>query len=169
MIIVLISIIIAGVMVHKLLDHTSGEKVFFICIFGALFTFILTLITFVPTREWYDKTSTVNIVASKSDHRIEGEFSHGIFYSRMKVEDKDYYFVMEDHGGSYTIGRCLVENTVIKETDGHPRMKRSYTYVTSSLPQWVRFKEPHGTLVKERDTIFVPRGTVVNNIGYEIF
>lgn len=169
MVILLLSILIVALIVSRNEHFDKSDKICLTALFGAVLYFAISLITFIPSRTWYERSSSVNIIATKTDQRIEGEFSHGIFYSRMRVEDKDYYFVMTNRNGSYKSERCLVENTIIKEIDGTPYLKRTKKYVTSSWPMWLRFKEVNGTLVGEKDTIFVPRGTMSNINTFDVF
>ena len=62
---------------------------------------VFHLLTIPLTIEFENKIFEKEIVATKADVRIEGHIGGGLFYTRGKIEDKDYYFVLTKNNGIY--------------------------------------------------------------------
>ena len=108
------------------------------------------------------------ITASKAESRINGELHGNFFYIKGKIEEKDYYFVLVKSGDVYHQENLPVESTVIVETSGQPRIVRNERYVVAAWPNKIRFHEKP-KYVDEKDTIYVPVGTMSDCVKYEIF
>ena len=146
----------------------SGASAIIIIIFGILTSMIFHLLTIPLTFEVENRIFEKEIVASKPDVRIEGYIGGGLFYTRGKIEDKDYYFVLTKNNGVYKQEKVLVENTVIVETAGKPKLVMDKEYRGSSWSNWIRIHDGK-RYYDERDTIYVPIGTVENNAKFEVF
>lgn len=146
----------------------SGASVTIVIIFGILTSMVFHLLTIPLTFEFENKIFEKEIVASKTDARIEGYIGGGLFYTRGKIEDKDYYFVLTKNNGIYKQEKVLVENTVIVETAGKPKLVMDKKYRGSSWSNWIRIHDGK-RYYDERDTIYVPIGTVENNAKFEVF
>lgn len=146
----------------------EGVDVTIIIIFGTLVTMVFHLLTIPLTVKFENKIFEKEIVATKTDARIEGHIGGGIFYTRGKIEDKDYYFVLTKNNGVYKQEKVLVENTVIVETSGKPKVVMDKKYRGSSWSNWIRIHDGK-RYYDERDTIYVPIGTVENNAKFEVF
>ena len=146
----------------------EGVDVTIIIIFGTLVSMVFHLLTIPLTIEFENKIFEKEIVATKTDARIEGYMGGGLFYTKGKIEDKDYYFVLTKNNGVYKQEKVLVENTVIVETSGKPRVVMDKEYRGSSWSNWIRIHDGK-RYYDERDTIYVPIGTVENNARFEVF
>lgn len=146
----------------------EGVDVTIIIIFGTLVSMVFHLLTIPLTVEFENKIFEKEIVATKTDARIEGYMGGGLFYTRGKIEDKDYYFVLTKNNGIYKQEKVLVENTVIVETSGKPKIVMDKEYRGSSWSNWIRIHDGK-RYYDERDTIYVPIGTVENNAKFEVF
>lgn len=146
-----------------------GADACIIIIFGILVSMVFHLLTIPLTIEFENKIFEKEIVATKTDARIEGHIGGGIFYTRGKIEDKDYYFVLTKNNGVYKQEKVLVENTVIVETAGKPKVVMDKEYCGSTAwSNWIRIHDGK-RYYDERDTIYVPIGTVENNAKFEVF
>lgn len=145
-----------------------GADACIIIIFGTLVTMVFHLLTIPLTVKFENKIFEKEIVATKTDARIEGHIGGGLFYTRGKIEDKDYYFVLTKNNGIYKQEKVLVENTVIVETSGKPKVIMDKKYRGSSWSNWIRIHDGK-RYYDERDTIYVPIGTVENNAKFEVF
>ena len=150
-------------------DSFSGTDFGIVIIFGILISMVFHLLTIPLTIEFENRIFEKEIVATKPDVRIEGYIGGGLFYTRGKIEDKDYYFVLTKNNGIYKQEKVLVENTVIVETTGKPKvvMDKEYCGVTA-WSNWIRIHDGK-RYYDERDTIYVPIGTVENNAKFEVF
>ena len=147
-----------------------GADACVIIIFGILVSMIFHLLTIPLTFEVENRIFEKEIVASKPDVRIEGYVGGGIFYTRGKIEDKEYYFVLTKNNGIYKQEKVLVENTVIVETTGKPRVVMDKEYCGSTaLSNWIIIHDNGKKYYDEKDTIYVPVGTIENNAKFEIF
>ena len=146
----------------------EGVDVTIIIIFGTLVSMVFHLLTIPLTVKFENKIFEKEIVATKTDARIEGHIGGGLFYTRGKIEDKDYYFVLTKNNGVYKQEKVLVENTVIVETAGKPKVVMNKEYRGSSWSNWIRIHDGK-RYYDERDTIYVPIGTVENNARFEVF
>lgn len=146
----------------------EGVDVTIIIIFGIFVSMVFHLLTIPLTIEFENKIFEKEIVATKADTRIEGHIGGGLFYTRGKIEDKDYYFVLTKNNGVYKQEKVLVENTVIVETSGKPKVVMDKEYRGSSWSNWIRIHDGK-RYYDERDTIYVPIGTVENNAKFEVF
>ena len=147
----------------------EGVDVTIIIIFGILVSIVFHLLTIPLTIEFENKISEKEIVATKADARIEGSVRGGLFYTRGKIEDKDYYFVLTKNNGIYKQEKVLVENTVIVETTGKPKLVMDKEYCGGTAwSNWIRIHDGK-RYYDERDTIYVPIGTVENNARFEVF
>ena len=146
----------------------SGASATIIIIFGILTSTVFHLLTIPLTIEFENKIFEKEIVATKTDARIEGHIGGGLFYTRGKIEDKDYYFVLTKNNGVYKQEKVLVENTVIVETAGKPKLVMDKEYRGSSWSNWIRIHDGK-RYYDERATIYVPIGTVENNAKFEVF
>lgn len=146
----------------------SGASVTIVIIFGILISMVFHLLTIPLTIEFENKIFEKEIVATKPDVRIEGYVGGGLFYTRGKIEDKDYYFVLTKNNGVYKQEKVPVENTVIVETSGKPKLVMDKEYRGSSWSNWIRIHDGK-RYYDERDTIYVPVGTVENNAKFEVF
>ena len=137
--------------------------------FGTLVALVLHLFTFPFAIEHRYKTFEHEIVASKSDSRIDGSVSGGLFYVKGKVDEVDYYFVLTKTNEIYRQEKVPVESTVIIETSGNPRVVMEKHYSGGSAwPNWIRFHdEPE--YHNEKDTIYVPVGTVSGQMNFNVF
>ena len=145
-----------------------GADACVIIIIGILTSMVFHLLTIPLTFEFENRIFEKEIVATKPDVRIEGYMGGGLFYTRGKIEDKDYYFVLTKNNGVYKQEKVLVENTVIVETAGKPKVVMDKEYCGSSWSNWIRIHDGK-RYYDERDTIYVPIGTVENNAKFEIF
>ena len=145
-----------------------GADACIIIIFGTLVSMVFHLLTIPLTFEFENRIFEKEIVATKPDVRIEGYIGGGLFYTRGKIEDKDYYFVLTKNNGVYKQEKVLVENTVIVETAGKPKLVMDKEYRGSSWSNWIRIHDGK-RYYDERDTIYVPIGTVENNAKFEVF
>ena len=146
----------------------EGVDVTIIIIFGTLVSMVFHLLTIPLTVKFENKIFEKEIVATKTDARIEGHIGGGLFYTKGKIEDKDYYFVLTKNNGVYKQEKVLVENTVIVETAGKPKLVMDKEYRGSSWSNWIRIHDGK-RYYDERDTIYVPIGTVENNAKFEVF
>lgn len=145
-----------------------GADACIIIIFGILVSMVFHFLTIPLSIEFENKIFEKEIVATKTDARIEGYIGGGLFYTRGKIEDKDYYFVLTKNNGVYKQEKVLVENTVIVETSGKPKVVMDKEYRGSSWSNWIRIHDGK-RYYDERDTIYVPIGTVENNAKFEVF
>ena len=137
--------------------------------FGALVALALHLFTFPFAIEHKYKTFEKEIVASKTDSRIDGSVSGGLFYVKGKIDEVDYYFVLTKTNDIYKQEKTPVESTVIIETTGKPKVVMNKHYSGGSAwPNWIRFHdEPEYR--NEKDTIYVPVGTVSEAMNFDVF
>ena len=150
-------------------DYFRWEIIFLITfVFGMLTSIIIHVLTIPFTTEHEYKKIEKEIVATKSDTRIEGSVKGALFFVRGKVDEVDYYFVLTKNGEIYKQEKVPVESTVIVETTGKPRVVKNKHYCGTSVSNWIRF---HGNpeYCGEKDTIYVPVGTIENNAKFEIF
>ena len=146
-----------------------GADACIIIIFGILVSMVFHLLTIPLSIEFENKIFEKEIVATKPDVRIEGYIGGGLFYTRGKIEDKDYYFVLTKNNGVYKQEKVLVENTVIVETTGKPKLVMDKVYRGGTAwSNWIRIHDGK-RYYDERDTIYVPIGTVENNAKFEVF
>ena len=145
-----------------------GADACIIIIFGILVSMVFHLLTIPLAVKFENKIFEKEIVATKPDVRIEGYMGGGLFYTKGKIEDKDYYFVLTKNNGVYKQEKVLVENTVIVETSGKPKVVMDKEYCGSSWSNWIRIHDGK-RYYDERDTIYVPIGTVENNAKFEVF
>ena len=147
-----------------------GIDVYIVIIFGFLVSMVFHLLTIPLTIEFENKIFEKEIVATKPDVRIEGYIGGGLFYTRGKIEDKDYYFVLTKNNGVYKQEKVLVENTVIVETVGKPKIVMDKVYCGGTAwSNWIRIHDTGKKYYDENDTIYVPVGTIENNAKFEIF
>ncbi len=138
-------------------------------VFGIFVALAVHLLTFPFAIEHRYKTFEKDIVASKSDSRIDGSVSGGLFYVKGKIDEVDYYFVLTKTNDIYRQEKVPVESTVIIETTGKPKVVMNKHYSGGSAwPNWIRFHD-EPDYRNEKDTIYVPVGTVENNIRFEVF
>ena len=150
-------------------DSFSGTDFGIVIIFGIVTSMVLHLLTIPLTFEFENRIFEKEIVATKPDVRIEGYIGGGLFYTRGKIEDKDYYFVLTKNNGIYKQEKVLVENTVIVETAGKPKVVMDKEYCGGTAwSNWIRIHDAK-RYYDERDTIYVPIGTVENNAKFEVF
>ena len=150
-------------------DSFSGTDFGIVIIFGILISMVFHLLTIPLTFEFENRIFEKEIVATKPDVRIEGYIGGGLFYTRGKIEDKDYYFVLTKNNGVYKQEKVLVENTVIVETAGKPKVVMDKEYCGGTAwSNWIRIHDGK-RYYDERDTIYVPIGTVENNAKFEVF
>ena len=162
---------IVDLITRKIHDDAKfiGVDAVIIIIFGILTSMILHLLTIPLTFEFENRIFEKEIVATKPDVRIEGYIGGGLFYTRGKIEDKDYYFVLTKNNGIYKQEKVLVENTVIVETAGKPKVVMDKEYCGGTAwSNWIRIHDGK-RYYDERDTIYVPIGTVENNAKFEVF
>ena len=146
-----------------------GADACIVIIFGILTSMVFHLLTIPLTFEFENRIFEKEIVATKPDVRIEGYIGGGLFYTRGKIEDKDYYFVLTKNNGVYKQEKVLVENTVIVETAGKPKLVMDKEYCGGTAwSNWIRIHDGK-RYYDERDTIYVPIGTVENNAKFEVF
>lgn len=146
-----------------------GADAAIVIIFGILISMVFHLLTIPLTFEFENRIFEKEIVATKPDVRIEGYIGGGLFYTRGKIEDKDYYFVLTKNNGIYKQEKVLVENTVIVETAGKPKVVMDKEYCGGTAwSNWIRIHDGK-RYYDERDTIYVPIGTVENNAKFEVF
>lgn len=108
------------------------------------------------------------IVATKADSRIEGDIRGGFFFVRTRIDEKDYYIVLTKACDIYRQARVPVENTVIVETVDAPRVVRNIHYADTKWSNLIRFHEAM-QYVDEKDTIYVPIGTVSDGMNFDVF
>ena len=162
---------IVDLITRKIHDDAKfiGVDAVIIIIFGILTSMILHLLTIPLTFEFENRIFEKEIVATKPDVRVEGYIGGGLFYTRGKIEDKDYYFVLTKNNGIYKQEKVLVENTVIVETAGKPKVVMDKEYCGGTAwSNWIRIHDGK-RYYDERDTIYVPIGTVENNAKFEVF
>ena len=147
----------------------NGVDAYIVIIFGTLVSMVFHLLTIPLTIEFENKIFEKEIVATKPDVRTEGYIGGGLFYTKGKIEDKDYYFVLTKNNGVYKQEKVPVENTVIVETSGKPKLVMDKEYRGSTAwSNWIRFHDGK-RYYDERDTIYVPIGTVENNAKFKVF
>lgn len=162
---------IVDLITRKIHDDAKfiGVDAVIIIIFGILTSMVLHLLTIPLTFEFENRIFEKEIVATKPDVRIEGYIGGGLFYTRGKIEDKDYYFVLTKNNGIYKQEKVLVENTVIVETTGKPKVVMDKEYCGGTAwSNWIRIHDGK-RYYDEMDTIYVPIGTVENNAKFEVF
>ena len=138
--------------------------------FGVFVALAVHLFTWPLAIKHEYKTFKYEIVASKTNSRIDGSFGSGIFYTKGKVDEVDYYFVLTKKNDIYRQEKVPVESTVIIETTGTPKVVMNKHYSgAGGWPQWIRFHETYPDYINEKDTIFVPVGTVENSVRFEVF
>lgn len=150
-------------------DYFKWESIFLITfVFGTFASIILHVLTIPLSVEHKYKKIEKEIVSTKSDTRIDGSIKGGLFYIRGKVDEVDYYFVLSKNNEIYKQEKVPVESTVIVETTEKPRVVINKHYCGTSVSNWIRF---HGNpeYCGEKDTIYVPVGTIENNAKFEIF
>ena len=161
--------IIDLISIKKHNDSFGGTDFVIVIIFGIVTSMVFHLLTIPLTFEFENRIFEKEIVATKPDVRIEGYVGGGIFYTRGKIEDKDYYFVLTKNNGIYKQEKVLVENTVIVETAGKPKLVMDKVYRGGTAwSNWIRIHDGK-RYYDERDTIYVPIGTVENNAKFEVF
>ena len=161
--------IIDLISIKKNNDSFRGNDAGIVIIFGILTSMIFHFLTIPLTIEFENKIFEKEIVATKSDTRIEGYVGGGIFYTKGKIEDKDYYFVITKNNEIYKQEKVPVESTVIVETTGKPKVVKNKRYCgDSACSNWIRFHD-EPKYYDEKDTIYVPVGTIENNVKFEIF
>ena len=161
--------IIDLISIKKHNDSFSGTDFGIVIIFGIVTSMVLHLLTIPLSIEFENKIFEKEIVATKPDVRVEGYIGGGLFYTRGKIEDKDYYFVLTKNNGIYKQEKVLVENTVIVETTGKPKVVMDKEYCGGTAwSNWIRIHDEK-RYYDERDTIYVPIGTVENNAKFEVF
>ena len=164
-----IAFIVDLISIKKHNDSFKGTDFGIVIIFGILTSMVLHLLTIPLSIEFENKIFEKEIVATKPDVRIEGYIGGGLFYTRGKIEDKDYYFVLTKNNGIYKQEKVLVENTVIVETAGKPKVVMDKEYCGGTAwSNWIRIHDGK-RYYDERDTIYVPIGTVENNAKFEVF
>jgi hypothetical protein len=143
-------------------DFGWGDVIWFTIVFGFFVSLFLHILTYPFVIEHKYKIYEKEIVASKSDSRIDGYTGGGLFYVKDKIDEVDYYFVITKTNGIYKQEKVPVENTVIVETTGKPKVVvNKHYYGASAWSNQIRFhKDPE--LRSEKDTIYVPVGTVEN-------
>lgn len=143
----------------------------FVVIF--LSTTILSLpVNMIPNvflSEKKEVTYIDKIVATKAGTRLNGELHGSMFYVRGTIDEVDYYFYLVKRNGVYKQGKVEVNNTVIKETNGTPHVKRVKKYTIYNINQKIVFRLLHDSLDEERDTLFVPVGTIEKVSDYNVF
>ena len=161
--------IIDLISIKKHNDSFRGTDFAIVIIFGILTSMVFHLLTIPLTFEFENRIFEKEIVATKPDVRVEGYIGGGLFYTRGKIEDKDYYFVLTKNNGIYKQEKVLVENTVIVETAGKPKVVMDKEYCGGTAwSNWIRIHDGK-RYYDERDTIYVPIGTVENNSKFEVF
>jgi hypothetical protein len=150
-------------------DFGWGDVIYITVIFGFFVSLFLHILSYPFVIEHKYKIYEKEIVASKSDSRIDGYTGGGLFYVKGKIDEVDYYFVITKTNEIYKQEKVPVENTVIVETTGKPKVVVNKHYCgASAWPDWIRFhKDPECR--SEKDTIYVPVGTVENNKKFEVF
>ena len=150
-------------------EDFKWESIFLITfVFGIFASIILHVLTISLSVEHEYKKIEKEIVATKSDTRIDGSIRGGLFFVRGKVDEVDYYFVLTKNGEIYKQEKVPVESTVIVETTGKPKVVKNKHYCGTSVSNWIVFHE-EPKYYDEKDTIYVPVGTIENNAKFEIF
>lgn len=174
MLISILSIIIVFILALNAKKHDSedfgwDDVIYITVIFGFFAALLLHCLTYPFVIEHKYKTFEKEIVASKSDSRIDGYTGGGLFYVKGKIDEVDYYFIITKINETYKQEKVPVENTVIVETTGKPKVVINKHYCgASAWSNWIRFhKDPEYR--SEKDTIYVPVGTVENNKKFEVF
>ena len=173
MLITTISIIISavvGFILYKrdLFDDCRGSAIIIILVFGSLIAVVAHLVTY-PFCIDHQYTSTKKeIVAMKTDARVEGDVRGGLFYIKGTIDEKDYYIVLTKTDHVYKQDKVPVENTVIIETADTPNVIKTKHYTGSAWPNKIRFHE-QPEYVDEKDTIYVPFGTVSEERNFDVF
>ena len=150
-------------------DYFKWESIFLITfVFGTVASIILHVMTIPLSIEHKYKKIEKEIVATKSDTRIDGSIRGSLFYVRGKVDEVDYYFVLSKNNEIYKQEKVPVESTVIVETTEKPRVVMNKHYCGTSVSNWIRFHD-EPKYYDEKYTIYVPVGTIENNAKFEIF
>lgn len=150
-------------------DYFRWEIIFLATFIFGMFTSIIIHVLTIPfTIEQEYKKIEKEIVATKSDTRIEGSVKGVLFFVRGKVDEVDYYFVLTKNNEIYKQEKVPVESTVIVETTGKPKVVKNKHYCGTSVSNWIVFHE-EPRYCNENDTIYVPVGTIENNAKFEIF
>ena len=83
-------------------DYFKWESIFLITfVFGTFASIILHVLTIPLSVEHKYKKIEKEIVATKSDTRIDGSIEGSLFYVRGKVDEVDYYFVLSKNNEIY--------------------------------------------------------------------
>ena len=86
-------------------DYFKWESIFLITfVFGMFASIILHVLTIPLSVEHKYKKIEKEIVATKSDTRIDGSIEGSLFYVRGKVDEVDYYFVLSKNIEIYKQG-----------------------------------------------------------------
>lgn len=161
---------ILGLVVFREREDSSdwAGVVGFTLMAGCLITLIGHAVTYCfSVKTEYVRTES-EIVASKPDSRVGGEIHGGVFYTRGRIEETDWYFVLTKHGPVYKQMKVPADNTVIVETEGTPKVVTNLRYRSClDWPSWIRFHE-NPKYTGESDTIYVPVGTV-DGVKFDIF
>lgn len=161
--------IIDLISIKKHNDTFRGTDIGIVIIFGILASMVFHFLTIPLAIEFENKIFEKEIVATKTDARIEGSVKGALFFVRGKVDEVDYYFVLTKNGEIYKQEKVPVESTVIVETTGKPKVVKNKRYCgDSACSNWIRFHD-EPKYYDENDTIYVPVGTIENNAKFEIF
>lgn len=162
----LLGFIIACVIGHFDEDFSSeGFILYFIVtiILGLSIWMITQIVTmdsfFKPTEE----NIHYEIIATKV---VQDE---NIYFTKTQINEDFYYIVMvKKEDGSYVQKSVPVKYTAIVETDDNPHINQTIKYKERDISNYIRFTDTRKKYTGESDTIFVPRGTMSNNIKFEL-
>lgn len=141
----------------------------FIVTMSCILILILHALTYPLKLERPVVTTTQKITAMKYDSKVEGEMRGGLFFYRCRIDEVDYYVYLTEAEGIYKQERVPIDNTVIMETKGQPKVVKKTQYVKNGIPNWIRFHFDEPQKTHESDTIFVPEGTVSSCTKFEVF
>lgn len=120
--------------------------------------------------------STIDSFFKPTEENIRNEIiatkvvqNENIYFTKTQIDEDFYYIVIvKKEDGSYVQKNVPVKYTVIVETDDNPHINQTIKYKERNISNYIRFTATRKKYASESDTIFVPRGTMSNNIKFEL-
>lgn len=164
---------------------TGFIRLLFFLTFPIVFTMFIT--HFLEERDMRKSeivSSSVNIYSMKPKSRISGEFVLGFG----RIEEKDYYIYLVKHNGGFIRQQVPTEQTLVVESDEHPKLTINEIVNTKYMQQYdgqkrflkeykhtLKYEDKHKAYVKPikndrgyKYIISIPKGSITENKVYEI-
>lgn len=136
-------------------DQILPATVFIIC----ALSFVLTVVHMnnISCEKKWDTTWRTDIVALKDNSNVKGYISCGIFVTSGQIEEKMYYYCMENTKDGKHVIKVPAENSYIVETNEQtPQIVAQVNkYADKRMEFWDCFYS-----YDEKYIIYVPKGTV---------